>query len=336
MAPNPDAVISDLLTSNSGELLRLCSPSHLRRGKTIFDCAAGKMETKDTKITQVTDRNQEASMVIRQRPKAGAPNFLTRSDDKDVATTILTSLDGGTEAINASEERRVLRKVDLVIIPCLILCYVFFYIDKTTLSYAAIFGVVEDLDLHGDQYNWLSSLFYFGFLVWALPANYFMQQFPMAKYLGVNICLWGILLMLQATTSSFATLGALRALEGAAESCFDPAAMLITTMWYTRREQPFRIGFWYAGNGLAISLGGLIGYGIGHVRGALPRWKYEFIVIGAVCCSWGIGIALFFPDSPATARGFSLEEKCIIVRRKEKDQTGIETKWFKVGSSPCG
>lgn len=29
--------------------------------------------------------------------------------------------------------------------------------DKTTLSYAAIFGIREDLNLHGTQYNWLSS-----------------------------------------------------------------------------------------------------------------------------------------------------------------------------------
>ena len=44
-------------------------------------------------------------------------------------------------------------------------------IDKTTLSYAAIFGIEEDLDLHGAMYSWLSSLFYFGFLAWALPTN---------------------------------------------------------------------------------------------------------------------------------------------------------------------
>ena len=31
----------------------------------------------------------------------------------------------------------------------------FFYIDKTTLSYAAIFDIEEDLNLHGTQYNWL-------------------------------------------------------------------------------------------------------------------------------------------------------------------------------------
>ena len=31
----------------------------------------------------------------------------------------------------------------------------FFYIDKTTLSYAAIFDIEKDLNLHGAQYNWL-------------------------------------------------------------------------------------------------------------------------------------------------------------------------------------
>jgi len=55
--------------------------------------------------------------------------------------------------------------------------------------------------------------------------------------------------------------------------------MLITSMWYTRKEQPVRIGLWYTANGFGIALGGLLGYGIGHIRGALPSWKYEFLVM---------------------------------------------------------
>lgn len=37
-------------------------------------------------------------------------------------------------------------------------CYAFFYIDKTTLSYAAIFGIRDDLNLKGQEYSWLSSI----------------------------------------------------------------------------------------------------------------------------------------------------------------------------------
>lgn len=85
--------------------------------------------------------------------------------------------------------------------------------------------------------------------------------------------------MLQAACNSFETLSVLRALGGAAEACSDPAFLLITSMWYTRREQPVRIGLWYTANGIGIALGGLLGYGIGHLRGALPSWKYEFLVM---------------------------------------------------------
>lgn len=94
----------------------------------------------------------------------------------------------------------------------------------------------------------------------------------------LNLCR-GVFLIIQAACHNFATLAVLRALGGAAEACSDPAFMLITSMWYTRREQPVRLGLWYTANGLGIALGGLLGYGIGHIRGALPSWKYEFIVM---------------------------------------------------------
>jgi MFS family permease len=104
-------------------------------------------------------------------------------------------------------------------------------IDKTTLSYAAIFNIRQDLNLVGTEYSWLSSIFYFGFLAWAFPTNFLLQRFPIGKYLGVNIFMWGFFLMLQACARNFAELAALRALSGAAEACADPAFMLITSMW---------------------------------------------------------------------------------------------------------
>ncbi|KAJ3529610.1 hypothetical protein NM208_g9676 [Fusarium decemcellulare] len=61
------------------------------------------------------------------------------------------------DCIDAREEKKVLRKLDRRIIPLLGICYFFYYVDKTTLSYAAIFGLKEDLDLRGDEYSWLSG-----------------------------------------------------------------------------------------------------------------------------------------------------------------------------------
>ncbi|KAK1039629.1 hypothetical protein LTS16_011108 [Friedmanniomyces endolithicus] len=233
---------------------------------------------------------------------------VSKAGDGDVAMALFNSPDEIHEPIDPAEEARVVRKIDLMILPYLAVCYAFFYIDKTTLSNAAIFGIRADLKLVGQDYSWLSSIFYFGFLAWALPTNLLMQRLPIGKYLGFNIFLWGVFLMIQSAAKNFAGLAALRAFAGAAEACSDPSFMLITSMWYTRRQQPIRMGIWYTANGFGIALGGLLGFGIGHIKGALPSWKFEFLIIGAL------------------SKGLTQKEKRIAVERLRDNQTGVENK----------
>ncbi|PMD62332.1 putative MFS allantoate transporter [Hyaloscypha bicolor E] len=222
----------------------------------------------------------------------------------DTAMALFNSPTDVREAINPDEERKLVRKIDWMILPYLSVCYAFFYIDKTTLSYAAIFNIRQDLNLVGTEYSWLSSIFYFGFLAWAFPINFLLQRFPIGKYLGVNIFMWGFFLMLQACARNFAELAALRALSGAAEACADPAFMLITSMWYTRRQQPIKIGLWYTANGVGVAL-------------------------GALCCIWGVVMFFLVPDSPVTAKRLTLHEKRIAVERLRENQTGVENKTLK-------
>ncbi|KAI3331192.1 putative MFS allantoate transporter [Ustulina deusta] len=250
--------------------------------------------------------------------------------DLDVAMALFDSAEQIHEPLDPVEERKLVRKIDFMILPYLAVCYAFFYIDKTTLSYAAIFGIRGDLDLQGSDYSWLSSVFYFGFLFWAFPTNFLMQRLPIGKYLGVNIFLWGFFLMLQAAAKNFGQLLAFRFLAGAAEACSDPSFMLITSMWYTRKQQPVRIGLWYTANGFGIALGGLLGYAIGNIKGALPSWKYEFLIVGALCSAWGIVMFIFLPDSPVTAKSLSRAEKRMTVQRLRENQTGIENKHVKM------
>ncbi|KAK2752644.1 MFS allantoate transporter [Colletotrichum kahawae] len=238
--------------------------------------------------------------------EADLQKFKLSKSGGDVALAPFDNVGEIHDPIDPDEDRKLVRKVDWMILPYISVCYAFFYIDKTTLSYAAIFGIQKDLGLKGTEYSWLSSVFYFGFLVWALPTNFLLQRFPIAK------------------------LAVLRAISGAAEACADPAFMIITSMWYTRREQPIKIGLWYTANGIGIALGGLLGYGIGNIKGALASWKYEFIIVGALCCAWGIVIAVFLPDNPITSKALSQREKKIVIERLRENQTGVENKTLKL------
>ncbi|GMM36474.1 Thi73 protein [Saccharomycopsis crataegensis] len=235
----------------------------------------------------------------------------------------------GDVAYTLKDLKRLTLRCDLIIISMIGVCYIFFYIVQTTLSYAAIFGIKKDLHLEGDQYSWLSSIFYFGFIAWCFPNNYLLLKFPVSYLLGLNIFLWGMFLCFQAACSSYGGLLACRFLGGAVESIADPSYLLITSMWYTRREQPLRIGIWYTFNGIGVAFAGLLGYAIGHIKGALPSWKYEFIVIGTLCMAWGIFIFFAMPKNPMQNRYFNDREKKILAHKLRGNQTGIETKIFK-------
>ncbi|ORY28022.1 major facilitator superfamily domain-containing protein [Naematelia encephala] len=281
------------------------------------------MNQEDNKEIQPT--HIEANGSINENAKKGEANaeqeVLTENQELYLEALEKYGEDG---AIEPADEKRLKRKLDMRILPLLGICYFFYYIDKTTLSYAAIFGIRTDLDLSGGEYSWLSSIFYFGWLGWAIPSNLIMQHCPPAYYLAGNIFMWGALLMAQAGSHNFATLAALRVLSGAFEAIADPAFMLFTSMFYTRAEQPSRISAWYAFNGIGVAGGGLIGYGIGQIKASLAPWRYEFIIVGAFCAAWGICLFVFLPNSPTTFRGFSHDEKLMMIARLRKNQTGVE------------
>lgn len=67
-----------------------------------------------------------------------------------------------------------------------------------------------------------------------------MQKLPTGKYLGVMVTFWGIAVAVTCAISNFAGLVTTRVLLGMFESAMAPALILITSMWYTRKEQPFR------------------------------------------------------------------------------------------------
>lgn len=97
--------------------------------------------------------------IIHHESASDEPKWkLNKAGDGDAAMALFHNAAELHEPIDPLEEKKLVRKIDMMILPYLAVCYAFFYIDKTTLSYAAIFGIREDLNLVGTEYNWLSSI----------------------------------------------------------------------------------------------------------------------------------------------------------------------------------
>ncbi|KAF9247229.1 MFS general substrate transporter [Melanogaster broomeanus] len=227
-----------------------------------------------------------------------------------------------------SEEynRKLRRKLDLIIPPIAAAVYFTQYLDKTSLNYASIMG----FPISGQHYNLVSMAFYLGYLVWEFPTVYISQKLRLAKYLGGNIVVWGALLMLQASTDNFGAFFALRFLLGMCESCVAPCLILIISMFYKKDEQATRISWFYVMNGLTQVFGGFVAYGISYYDGHLiPAYKIVYLLLGGLAIVVGILVLIWLPDSPVHARMLTKEERIAALERVRNDQGGTENKTLK-------
>lgn len=66
------------------------------------------------------------------------------------------------------EGQAVLRRIDWHILPMLMWVYCIQFADKTSLNYASVMGIREDINLDPttQQYSWASSIFYAGYIAW--------------------------------------------------------------------------------------------------------------------------------------------------------------------------
>jgi ACS family allantoate permease-like MFS transporter len=227
------------------------------------------------------------------------------------------------------------------------------YLDKTTLSYASIMGLEADLNLKGSvssppppvrtlnlssfniqNYQWLGSMFYIGYLVWEYPTNRLLQRLPLAKWSSICIIMWGITACLMAATSNFAGAVAVRFFLGVFEAAVTPGFALFTSQWYTRKEQGTRTGIWFSFNGFAQIVGGLVAYGIAtgvQKNGSeIQPWKIIFLVVGLLTSAVGCIFLYFMPDNQLNARFLTAEEKIMALERIRMNQQGVGNKHFKM------
>lgn len=214
------------------------------------------------------------------------------------------------------EERQVVKKIDRYILP--IMCMVFFcqYLDKQTLSYTAVFGLKTDLKLTGNQYSWLTSGFYLAQVVSQFWNAFALSKFPIKYVTGISILIWGGVCMLLAAPKNFAGFMAVRALLGFAEGAVQPSFVIITSVYYRKKEHALRTACWISCNALAQIVGNFLVYGIAkNTSIQLAVWKVTFLICGAITIVVGVIFYLFVPFLPASAYFLTERERHIATTR---------------------
>lgn len=230
-------------------------------------------------------------------------------------------------------EKKTKRKIDLRILPMLVLIYILNYLDRNNIASARLGFMEEDLGLKGTQYQTCVSILFVGYILMQIPANMLMNKLARPSlFLTVIMTVWGIISTCTGAVQSYGGLFAIRFCLGFVEAGFFGSALYYLSCWYTRKELSLRNAILYSGSLFSGALSGLIAAGIidrmNNVRG-LKSWRWLFIIEGAITVAI-VPLAYFIlPDMPSNTKWLSQEEKDLIMwklrREVGQDDSDLET-----------
>lgn len=201
---------------------------------------------------------------------------------------------------------------------------------------ARIAGMEEALELHGDRYQWLLTIFYIGYITFSFQAIMW-GIIPPHIWVTITVLGWGIVATLQSTVQSWQGAMVLRFLLGIFETGFGPGVVYLLSFYYLRHEVGLRLGIFLAAAPLANSFAGALAYGITSGHSQLANWRLLFLVEGLPTILMAPVAYFVLPDSPDTARFLNEEEK-FIVKARNMRQIGEEHRkggivWKDIGAT---
>ncbi|KAK6206461.1 hypothetical protein LQW54_007754 [Pestalotiopsis sp. IQ-011] len=233
--------------------------------------------------------------------------------------TALTS----TILTTSAEERALLLKQDIRIIPLSAAIYFLCNLDRSNIGNARILNSTNKNDMQTElgmtpvQFNIALMIFLIGYFAFEVPSNIMLKKMRPSRWIAFLMLSWGAISIGLGGTHNFSQVTGIRFLLGAFEAGLFPGLVYYLTFWYKSNERSVRVAFILASATLAGAFGGAIAYGIGHINqaGGLSGWRWLFIIEGIPSCLSAVAIWFILPDFPETARWLSPQERELATRR---------------------
>ncbi|KAK3348765.1 major facilitator superfamily domain-containing protein [Lasiosphaeria hispida] len=225
-------------------------------------------------------------------------------------------------------ERRLINKLDLLIVPYAFLAYWVKYIDQSNLNNAYVAGLKEDLGFKGNELVQLQTFYIVGAVTGQIPFLFLFTYVPMYLLIPFLDVAWGIFTLLQYRVTGFAELAAYRFLVGWFEAAFFPAIHYTLGAWYRGDEIGRRGGVFYVGLTLGTLTAGLIQAGassrLDGING-LEGWRWMYIICSIITIPIGILGYFILPGTPDMPNRWFLNNDDIQTAKTRLERNGHAT-----------
>ncbi|KAL2834704.1 major facilitator superfamily domain-containing protein [Aspergillus pseudoustus] len=242
------------------------------------------------------------------------PNFATDSTIKKLSLEIDESgqLPDLGQSIDPAAERSLVWKFDLRILPVLAVMYLFNSLDKSNLGNAKTAGLEETLNLKGNQYNLILSIFFIPYVLTAPFLGIAGKIYGPNRVLPCMMLSFGLCTLLVVAVFDFG------GLFGNSVVSWDGRE------FYRRGELARRLAIFYAGQSIASAFSGLLSFGVFRIKsGPLASWRYLFLIEGGGTILFAVFAFWYLPRSSTQASFLSDEEKSLAYTRMQLDSSAV-------------
>ncbi|CAK5283159.1 unnamed protein product [Mycena citricolor] len=239
---------------------------------------------------------------------AGKPAILEHeiasSSNTAHATTGVYRPDVDTSAV---DERRLMRKLDMALIPWLSFLYLLSFLDRTSIGNAKLYHMETDLHMSDTQYLIALTVFFFSYAVFEVGLS--------TKHLNT------VLITVQGLVHNYGGLLGMRFLLGMFEAGLFPGVNYYLSCWYKRSEFGIRAAIFFSAATVSGAFGGLLAAAISKMEGigGKPAWAWIFILEGLATVLAGLASFWIIQDFPDTAKFLSEPERVFVIRRLQSD-----------------
>ncbi|KAJ0299788.1 hypothetical protein COL516b_008905 [Colletotrichum fioriniae] len=218
-------------------------------------------------------------------------------------------------------EQKIVRKLDMHIVPLVMLLYLFSFLDRVNIGNARLYNLERDLNLQGNQFQVAVSILFVTYIIFEVPSNLILKLLTPRRWIAFITVSWGIIATLTGLVNSYGALIACRLLLGVVEAGLFPGLNVYLTFFYSKHELALRVGYLFVSAAIAGGLGGLLAYGIGHMEGVagLSGWRWIMIIEGLPTVVLGVVTYFALPNDAGSAYFLSEEEKAVLVRRRGRE-----------------
>jgi sugar phosphate permease len=147
-----------------------------------------------------------------------------------VSNIYLTNVSGSPPTIKTIEhgtsddpnDKKLLRKLDLHLIPTMTLLYLLSYLDRVNIGQAKLDGLTDSLHLTDAQYKACLSVFFATYVIFEIPSNLILKKLRPSRWIPMIMVAWGIVMTLMGLVQSYGGLLACRLALGAVEAGLFP------------------------------------------------------------------------------------------------------------------